>query len=83
MPQTSIQPQASMYFQGRPQGYLVQIKKVVFNHPVRFIAKDDRDIIIAAGTVPQNRPLEEFLVHQNVGFTVVNVGTWDLIVDHP
>lgn len=59
------------------------VRKQAFNHPVRFIAKDARDIIIAAGTVSQNRPHETFLVHQNTGFQVANVGTWPLEVAYP
>ncbi len=68
-------------FPGRAEGYVIKIRKEQWNHPVRFIAKDDRGEIIAAGTVPQDRPEAEFLVHQNVGFTVINVGEWTLIVE--
>jgi hypothetical protein len=50
---------------------------------VRFIAKDDAGNIIAAGTVPQNRPDFEFLVHSNVGFEIINVGEWDMVVGWP
>lgn len=83
MPQVVMLPQQPLYFPGRPQGYVVRVSKVNFNQPVRFIAKDDRDVTIGAGTVPQNRPCVEFLVHQNTGFTICNVGTWDMIVSHP
>lgn len=81
MPSQTLQPQEPVVFGGRPQGYVIHIRKQQFNHPVRYIAKDTNDNIIAAGTVPQNRTADEFLVHPNVGFTLINVGTWSLIVD--
>lgn len=83
MPSTVVLPKDSRHFDGRPQGYVVRVSKTVFNHPVRFIAKDDGGTIIAEGTVPQNQPFREFLVRQNVGFDIINVGEWNMDVGWP
>jgi hypothetical protein len=83
MPQTQLAPQQPATAPARAQGYVVRVSKTQWNHPVRYVVKDTRDVVIAAGTVPQGRPHDEFLVKQNVGFTAVNVGQWDLIIAWP
>jgi hypothetical protein len=83
MNQNPIAPQDHLNFPGRPQGYVVRIGKQQWNHPVRFVAKDTRNVIIAAGTVQQGVPFREFLVHPNTGFTVLNVGEWTLVAQWP
>lgn len=78
-----IAPQDSRQFDARPQGYVIQVYKVLWKHPVRFIAKDDRGNIIAEGTVSSARPYAEFLVHADTGFAIINVGEWDMDVAWP
>ena len=79
--QSVLAPQQPLAFGGRPAGYVIRIRKQQWNHPVRFLANDENGQAVGAGTVPQNRGFESFLVHQDVGFTVVNVGVWPLIVE--
>ena len=83
MPSSTVNPQDSRQFYGRPQGYSIRVYKVLWKHPVRFIAKDDRGTVIAEGTVAAGTSHAEFLVHPDVGFTIINVGEWDMVVAWP
>lgn len=83
MPSTVVNPQDTRSFDARQQGYSVKVSKTQWSHVVRFIAMDSRGTIIAEGTVPVGVPDREFLVHQNVGFNIANVGEWDMEVSWP
>jgi hypothetical protein len=83
MPSIIISPQQPIVFPGRHEGYVIRVYKTLWKHVVRFIANDDRGSIIAEGTVPSDVPYREFLVHPDTGFTIVNVGTWDMDVVWP
>lgn len=83
MPSTVVSPREPVYFPPRPQGYVIRVYKTVWKHVVRFIAKDDRGVIIAEGTVPVGVEYREFLVHPDTGFWIANVGEWDMDVTWP
>lgn len=82
MPATTVNPGDSRHFDGRANGYIIRVSKVVWNHVVRYIAKAG-DHIIDEGTVPVGIPYREFLVHPNTAFDIINVGTWDMDVAWP
>ncbi len=79
-----LQPHQHVTFAARPYGYVVQIRKQLWQQPVAFVAQDllnnDR---IAAGSVEPHTYMNEFLVYPNIPFTVKNVGEWPLVIKWP